>query len=276
MTIEYRRSIKMSVNVNDEYYTPCDLAEYCVTTTKSVLNLEDTNTYLEPSAGGGVFMKYLPKMSVGIDINPQHKSVTFGDFLEDSFEYRSGLCVIGNPPFGYRNTLAVKFFKKAITVGDFISFILPISQLDNQQQMYEFDLIHSEDLGKKVYSGVEVHCCLNIYKRPTSGVFNSKPSYKVQGLRVAEYRRGSTDMSKFDMGFDIGICSWGNSVGCVTEVVGTYAQEHYIYIESKEHKAVILDFITKFNWKGSRNYTSTPKLQTWYILKTIKTFLEEK
>ena len=86
--------------------------------------------------------------------------------------------VIGNPPFGSRSNLWVGFYKKAINLGDYISFILPISQFNNNQRMYEFDLIHSEDLGLKEYSGIPIKCCFNIYQRPVSGLNKTKTNYK--------------------------------------------------------------------------------------------------
>ena len=85
-------------------------------------------------------------------------------------EYKKGRCIIGNPPFGNSNSLSVKFYKKAIKECDYISFIQSISQLNNNKQMYEFDLIYSEDLGLKEYSGVKLHCCLNIYRKPQKGI----------------------------------------------------------------------------------------------------------
>lgn len=218
----------MAKNVNDEYYTPKDLAEYCVAKTKEVLELSDDTVYLEPSAGGGAFLDFLPIETKALDINPQDSRVEYGNFLEDDFEYKEGLCVIGNPPFGFRNNLAVKFFKKAVTLGDYIAFILPISQLDNQQKMYEFDLVYSENLGKRVYSGVEVYCCFNIYKRPKSGEFNKgKPKCNIRGVGYKEYTRGRGN-NKIPQDYDLGIAQWG-AIGKQPTIVGSMHKRR-IYI----------------------------------------------
>ena len=45
----------------DKYYTPDDLAKYCVEKTKEIIGEENITEYLEPSAGSGVFLKYLDK-----------------------------------------------------------------------------------------------------------------------------------------------------------------------------------------------------------------------
>lgn len=262
----------MAKNINDEYYTPRDLAEYCVNKTKEVLSLSEGTTFLEPSAGGGAFLPYLPDSTVALDINPQHKGVVLGNFLEDSFEYKKGLCVIGNPPFGFRNALAVKFFKKAITVGDSISFILPISQLNNQQQMFEFDLIYSEDLGKRNYSGVDVHCCLNIFKLPKTGRNKKKPVFVVQGVSYSEYRRGGCNNVPYD--YDIGFCRFG-SIGKQPTHIGQYAQEGYLKIDKtfSGDKNGLITYLKTFDWKAYRPSTSTPTLYKWEIMKVVSDYL---
>ena len=99
------------------------------------------------------------------------------------------------PPFGNRNTLSVKFYKKSIDLCDYIAFILPISQFNNNQQMYEFNLIYSEDLGKRDYSDRVVHCCFNIYKKP-SGQFNSKPDYRLKDIDIIEVRLNNKKVDK--------------------------------------------------------------------------------
>ncbi len=264
----------MAKNINDEYYTPEALAQYCVNKTKEVLSLSESTSFLEPSAGAGAFLPYLPELTEALDTNPQHKDVVLGNFLEDSFTYKKGLCVIGNPPFGFRNTLAVKFFKRATMVGDYISFILPVSQLNNQQQMFEFDLVYSEDLGVREYSGVNVHCCLNMYKRPESGVNTKKPTYRVEGISYSEFRRGGCNNVPQD--HDIGFCRFG-SVGKQPKEIGQYAQEGYLKIEDsfKGDKEELLTYLKAFDWKGYRPSTSTPTLYKWEIMKVVSEFINK-
>lgn len=45
--------------------------------------------------------------------------------------------------------LARAFYRKCVTDGDYIAFILLISQLDNSSSLFEFDLVYSEDLGSQ-------------------------------------------------------------------------------------------------------------------------------
>ena len=152
---------------NDKYYTSPELAKYCVEKTKEIIGEDNITEWLEPSGGNGVFLDYLPKGTYSCDIEPEDKlnRIYIQNYLELDLEYKKGRCIIGNPPFGEKLNLARKFYKKSIQLGGCISFILPISQLNNSNSLYEFDLIYSENLGKLEYSNIKLHCCLNIYKR---------------------------------------------------------------------------------------------------------------
>ena len=138
---------------NDKYYTDPKLASYCVNRMKEIIGEDNITEYIEPSAGAGVFLNYFDKPFMAFDIEPEDARIIKADWRAVDIGYKPGRCVIGNPPFGNRNTLAVQFYKKAVQVGDYIGFILPISQLQNNQQMYEFDLVFSEDLGLRSIPG---------------------------------------------------------------------------------------------------------------------------
>lgn len=187
----------------DKYYTSDELAQYCIDKTREILKHEKISEVIEPSAGNGVFSKKI-KNCIAYDLEPEDKSVLQQDFLKLNIKYKQGRLFIGNPPFGSRNTLAVQFFKHCIKLGDYVAFILPISQLNNTQQMYEFDLIYSEDLGKKLYSDKQIHCCFNIYKRPVCEL-NKKPKLKLDGIEIVESRLGKNRPIKYDYA----ICAWG-------------------------------------------------------------------
>ena len=141
----------------DQYYTSYDDMEYCVNKAWDVIKDLGYNVseFLEPSAGEGVFSNYLANSGldvIAMDLFPKGENIIQQDFLTCDLEYKKGRFIIGNPPYGARLNLAQKFYKKSIELGDYIAFILPISQLDNNQSMYEFDLVYSEDLGKLLFS----------------------------------------------------------------------------------------------------------------------------
>lgn len=158
---------------NDKYYTPIETANYVWDKVYNVC--EDITEVIEPSVGNGSFLQHpIHKVDVAYDILPECTSkdtaIIKGDFLAQDIPYKKGRLVIGNPPYGSRLSKAQKFYKKGVKIADYIAFILPISQLNTSRSMYEFDLVYSEDLGVLGYSGRKLHCCLNIYKRPSKGI----------------------------------------------------------------------------------------------------------
>ena len=259
----------------DKYYTPDDLAKYCVEKTKEIIGEKNITEYLEPSAGAGVFLKYLYKPYLAYDIKPEGDNIVQADYLTLDLEYKKGRCIIGNPPYGTKNTLSVKFYKKSLELGDYIAFILPISQLNNNQQMYEFDLIYSEDLGKKIYSNTKLHCCFNIYKRNPNGL-NKKPNYKLKDVEIKEYRRGKGGKTiPSDYNYDIAICGWGN-VGDKVEYTGQYVKELYIKIKNAKYRQEVIDLINNTDWKKYMNsITRANSLNLWQIYKYIKEQIPE-
>ena len=226
----------------DKYYTSPELAKYCVEKTKEIIGSENITEYIEPSAGSGVFLDYLDKPYLACDIEPEDERVNKQDYLSLDLEYKKGRCIIGNPPYGSRGNLITSFYKKSIQLGDYISFILPISQLNNNIKLYEYELVYSENLGIHKYSNKDIYCCLNIYKRPIDRL-NKKPNYKLKDIEIREDITSSNPkrnkrVKKEDFDYDIRICFWG-SIGKEVEYERQYTHEfcikinNNIYIERK-------------------------------------------
>lgn len=261
---------------NDKYYTPKDLAEYIVNKTKEIIGEENITEYIEPSAGGGVFLDFLDKPYRAYDILPEDNRIIQQDFLELDLEYKKGRCIIGNPPFGRGNSLAMAFYKKGTKVADYISFILPISQFNNNVQLYDYDLVYSEDLGERLYSDVNLNCCLNIYKIPKCGKLNSKPDYKLKDVKIIEYRRDGREIN-IPLNYDYAFGSFGG--GCVGKPilkVGSYSLECYFYIKNESLKERILHILKTSDWKAiSKGISGTYRLPQWKIYKHLKEQIPE-
>ncbi len=257
----------------DKYYTPKDIAWSCIKKTLDVIGKYKITDVIEPSAGNGVFSQRIERC-VAYDIEPEHESIIKQDFLKIDLPYKKGRLFIGNPPFGTRNTLSVKFYKKAITMGDYIAFILPISQYNNNQQMYEFDLIHSEVLPIMEYSGQKLMCCFNIYQRPQNGSFNKKPKdYTLKDVTILEWRRGGD--YKIPVKYDLGICSWGASIGKEIKHQGQFALENYIIVNKPELKEAVIKKMNEANWCELYPNIATPRLGQWKIYKYLKEQIPE-
>lgn len=270
--------INIAKILNDKYYTSPDLAEYCVNKTKEIIGEENITEYIEPSAGSGVFLDILDKEDkpyLAYDIEPEDDKgrIIKQDYLSLDLEYKNGRCIIGNPPFGFMTKLIIQFYKKSIQLGDYISFIMPVSFKDNIKQVVDFDLIYSEDLGLRQYSDRYIHCCLNIYKRPDNGLNKRNVNkIKLKDLEIIEIRMGNKKCDKYDYA----ICSWG-SVGKEITKPNTkqYAKEFYIKIHNEKYKSQIIKLLKEVDWIKEYSMTATPNLLQWQVYKYIKEQIPE-
>jgi len=249
----------------DKYYTDELIVDTCLNSLKK-LQLKYTDV-IEPSAGNGAFSLRIPNC-LAYDIEPEHESIVKQDFLKLNLPYKKGRLIIGNPPFGSRNSLSVKFFNHSLSMCDYIAFIQPISQYKNNQQMYQFNLIHSEELPLIEYSGRKLLCCFNVYERPIDGINTSKTSYKLDDVIVSEYRRGGS--YKIPGHFDFAMNTYGSSLGREVLEIGTFCQENYIVINNENFREDVLDVMRNTDWKSLYPCISTPKIQTWKICKYLK------
>ena len=243
----------MTKILNDKYYTPIDLARRLIETTINVLvnsGVKDISDIIEPSAGNGSFSNQIK--CTAYDIEPEADNIIKADFLKETIKYKKDRLCIGNPPFGKSNSLSVNFFNKCCEIGDYIAFIQPISQLNNNLQMYQFDLIYSEDLGEIEYSDRKLHCCFNIYCRPKNGQLNPRPDFRLKDITIIEHRRKKGDYKtgankEISPDYDYALCNFGNGCfGKVPEYVGQYANELYFYCHKKEFLPKMLELL-EFN-----------------------------
>lgn len=261
----------MSKNIElDKFYTPIATAEKCVELMLNAITKRLFVTeYLEPSAGCGNFSNII-NGCVAYDIKPQADGIIEADFLKLDLPYKKGRVVFGNPPFGDRNNLARSFYKKAVEISDAIAFILPISQLNNTDSLYEFDLIESFDLGILEYSGMKIHCCFNIYIRPNDGL-NLKPKFKVKGISVIrDDQNGYKDIEA-----DLCIFRRGASVG-KEKNKDTHTQTYKIIVEDKELVDYVKDKILSFDWLKYKKHQSAPSLSKNDIYRLFQKDWEKK
>lgn len=268
---QFKRDIKQNSSKLhlDQYFTPADLAQRCIDTAFTVIGKHNVTDVIEPSAGTGVFSSKLDNC-IAYDIEPKCQGIIQADFLSLDIPYKKGTLVIGNPPFGSRGNLMQKFCKHSFNFADYVAFILPINQLNNTMSIYQFDLIHSEDLGVANYSGKDVNCCFNVYKRPTNGL-NFKPDYRTEVIEVREVIKNKNPKRNRELDgfeYDIAICAWGN-VGkeCVE---GQYAKTFYIKIKDSVNFDYYKNLILSADWCNLYKMTGSPNLLQWQLFKYVK------
>lgn len=111
----------------DAYFTPVEdsskIIKQLLIDHPEVRDLE----FVEPSAGSGSFMYAAEEHGLnikGYDIHPLRQDVIKNDFLNDDLDL-SGKFVIGNPPYGRKNSLTIKFIERAFEQGaEYVGFLL--------------------------------------------------------------------------------------------------------------------------------------------------------
>lgn len=109
---------------NDKFYTKTDIARQCVDFLSQYVDLTHERC-LEPSAGNGAFLSYLPQYEA-YDLYPEADNIIQQDFFDFTSNYINFITV-GNPPFGSRSKLAIDFFNHAAKYSKVIAFIVPVS-----------------------------------------------------------------------------------------------------------------------------------------------------
>jgi hypothetical protein len=269
--MQFKRDVTQNSNkLNlDKYYTPESVANHCIDMARKILKGKKISEVIEPSAGAGIFSKKINNC-VAYDIEPEDDTIVKQDFLQLELEYKQGRLFIGNPPFGDRFNIGRQFVKKCIKHGDYVAFILPISQYRNKYLFDNTELIYTENLGEVEYSGKKVHCCFNIYSKNIS---KAKDNLKLKDIIIFESIRNKNPKRNKpypDENYDFRICSWGASSGRILKDDEQYAKEIGFYIKNVDIKEKVRTIIAEANWKREYFMTSTPNLVLWQIVDYLK------
>jgi hypothetical protein len=174
MEIDYS---KFNYKEKDQFYTSNDTALYCYNKGLSIIsNYDDINNYsfIEPSAGNGRFYNLMPNdKRIGIDIEPHNNGILKQDYL-DFIPENGKYIVIGNPPFGLRGQLALKFINHSSQFADYVCFILPqLFESDGKgvprKRVQGLNLIHSEKINSDFEypdsTKIKVECIFQIWSK---------------------------------------------------------------------------------------------------------------
>jgi hypothetical protein len=134
---------------SDSYFTSSKTAKKCMDIVNKIIP-NDGYTYIEPSAGEGIFYDLLPHDNrIGIELYDRKRP----EFIQADYltwypqENNKKYVVVGNPPFGVRGAMALAFINRSLLFSDYVAFILPMS-------------FHSNGKGsnmKRVQNGYPIH-----------------------------------------------------------------------------------------------------------------------
>lgn len=169
----------------DQFYTPVKTAQYCFDTFKNLMNKLnisiDDYYYIEPSAGTGSFIKVLPDIkTIGLDIEPKYNNIIKQDYLLwTPNDIKKKYIVFGNPPFGLRGSLALRFINHSYEFADFVCFILPqLFESDGKgvprKRVKGYNLIYSEKIITNFYDPNNNEIKVNVIFQIWSKIIDNK------------------------------------------------------------------------------------------------------
>ena len=150
---------KNNYRKQDQFYTKPHIAKYCYQKTLTILDEAKIAvadyTFIEPSAGCCSFYNILPADSrIGIDLHPTYEfasQLIASNYLNYLPPMPKKYIVIGNPPFGLRGNLALRFILHSQQFADVVAFILPplfhsTGKGSPMKRIDGYQLLHSEKL----------------------------------------------------------------------------------------------------------------------------------
>lgn len=256
----------------DKFYTHPDIAKKFVDIINNISPLDSYDLVIEPSAGSGNILQYLPLGSIGLDLEPEGNNIIRQDFFTYQSPYDSlfnpiRIACVGNPPFGkgYMNPLAKGFFNHAATFSSMIAFIVPAkwhsSWKIHKQLDKNFGLYFSEILPKNsfVFNGNyhNVNCCMQIWSKDILGVnlrILSSPATHHEDFdmfltcdnvsRLKEVRQQLNDKVYWQFALKY----WGNIHVCNIEDVPVNTTTHYVFASKKPYVRNIFEQIDWTNY----------------------------
>ena len=176
VSIDYSQ---FSYKEKDQFFTPVETAKHCFKVFQEFLRTNNDSdigyTYIEPSAGDGSFLKVLPSYrTMAVDIEPKSDNIQTGDYLTWYPPKDNKYIVFGNPPFGLRGQLALKFINHSSEFADYVCFILPqLFESDGKgvprKRVKGYNLVHSEKLDTHFYEPnlkeVKINCIFQIWAK---------------------------------------------------------------------------------------------------------------
>jgi len=223
----------------------------------------DFNQYssiLEPSAGTGVFLDFLPpEKTKGIDLDPKRDDIEQCDY----FKYKgTESLVIGNPPFGRVSSMAIKFFNYSATFADTIAFIIPRTfrrvSIQNKLSL-DFHLVKDVEIpiGSFEPLSMKAKCCFQVWER------RDKPREKIElemthpDFEVVSYVTVDGKVAA-PSNIDFAVRAYGGNIGQVSLDIDELAPKSWHFIRSPIAEDLIdrfekLDYYPLASWTARQD-----------------------
>jgi hypothetical protein len=190
----------------DQFYTPRNTAKHCFDVFKEKLNELGENIdeyyFVEPSAGDGSFLQVLPATkTIAMDIEPKISYIITQNYLTWKPADIQKYIVFGNPPFGLRGHLALKFINHSYEFADYVCFILPqLFESDGKgvprKRVKGYNLIHSEKIDSAFYEpdkkSVNINTIFQIWSKQHKNAEYDMSAKENKSIKVYSLSDGGT------------------------------------------------------------------------------------
>lgn len=262
----------------DKFYTQPEVAKQCYDFLCQHYNLTN-KTFLEPSAGAGVFSLLLSNC-LALDIAPEGDNIIKQNFLTFNTD-KTDYITIGNPPFGSRSDMAIRFFNHAAGMSEIIAFILPVSfmkwsvqkQLNNNFALTEYFYLpfeaftaNNKPFGVRTVFQIWVNKNSSLYK----GIDNrlkKQPPIKHEDFDIWQYNATEGAIKYIDEPWEIATYRQGyhdynqlffqKDYNFIKEKMTGERKQQFFFIKPKTAQAKEIILQMDFNALAERN-TSTP------------------
>tara|TARA_Y100000034_G_scaffold109526_1_gene140910 strand:+ start:307 stop:1266 length:960 start_codon:yes stop_codon:yes gene_type:complete len=254
----------------DQFYTKPEIAKLFVEKINKLVPLENFDRVIEPSAGTGNILQYLPEGSLAFDLEPKADGIVKMDWFDykpsitEILQDRMKIAVVGNPPFGtgYMNPLAKGFFNHAAKFANMIAFIVPAkyhtSWKVHKQLHPHFGLYYSEILPRDSFirhgKPYDVNCCMQIWSKTPLGknkriLTNPPTSHKDFDMfltcdNVAGRKEARRKLEKKEY-WEFGLKYWGKIGVCEIKDIPVKTTTHYLI---HSHRPYVREVFEKINW----------------------------
>lgn len=284
---------KYPSKIKDQFYTPVKTAQYCYDLFSNKIKDFNENPnefiYIEPSAGDGNFLKVLPGNPIAMDIEPKHPCVFEKDYLDWKPELPGKYVVFGNPPFGLRGHLALKFINHSYEFAEYVCFILPqLFESDGKgvprKRVNGFNLILSEKIETTFYEPdkreIKINIIFQIWSKNHSNNEYKIKDYSNENMKIYSMSDGGTTSStrnknmigKCDL-YIPSTCFGKENMKCYSEFVDLPGKKGYgiVFYNDKEtqiekmksidwSKIAFLSTNSAYNLRSSQIYSSLSSL----------------
>lgn len=208
-----------STKQKDQFFTPNNIAKDCFNIFQSVIEIYNENindfVFIEPSAGDGSFLPILPEKTIALDIEPRNDKIIKCDFLRWFPENKNNRYIVfGNPPFGLRGHLALKFINHSYNFAEYVCFILPqLFESDGKgsprKRIEGYNLLHSSKLACNFYEPngnlIKINTIFQIWSKNFLNKDYLIKNYSTKNIKIYSISDGLTSSSRRNINM-IGKC----------------------------------------------------------------------